>query len=229
MARVQKAKARNAAASNKRRIFIIDDHALMRDGLRHLVDQESDLTVCGEAENGKSAFAKIGGLDPDLALIDISMPGTNGLELIKNLRAQFPKLRMMVLSMHDEGLYAERALRAGARGYLMKQAPTSQLLGALRTVLKDEIYLSPVLSSQLLHSIISRKGEAIDILQQLSDRELEILRLIGEGYTTREVASSLGISAKTVESHRGNIRQKLRLRNGAELTRFALSHREEAT
>jgi DNA-binding NarL/FixJ family response regulator len=213
----------------KIRIFLIEDHAVMRDGLRKLLEEEPDLVVCGEAENARSAFAGLEARLPDLAIIDISLPGTNGLELIKNLKARYPQLRMLVLSMHAEGLYAERVLRAGAHGYVMKHAPARQLLEALRTVLKGEVYLSPALSSRLLLSITRQKEDGQSVLKQLSDRELEILRLIGEGYTTREISSSLGISAKTVESHRGNIRQKLHLKNGAELTRFALSHREEGT
>jgi DNA-binding NarL/FixJ family response regulator len=215
------------AISDKRKIFIIDDHAILRDGLRSLLEAQDDLIVSGEAENARKAFGRLEADRPDLVMVDISLPGINGIELIKTLKVQFPGLAIIVLSMHDEALYAERALRAGAKGYVMKQASAEQLLSAIRTVLRDEIYLSQNLSASLLKSIVSRKQDPGNVLDRLSDRELEILRLLGDGYTTREIATNLGISVKTVESHRGNIRHKLKLTNGAELMRFALSHREE--
>jgi DNA-binding NarL/FixJ family response regulator len=216
------------AGIKKKQIFLIDDHVVMREGLRRLLEEEPDLAVCGEAENSKKAISELEKGLPDLAIVDISMPGANGLELIKNLKARFPALRMIVLSMHDESLFAERVIRAGAAGYIMKQVSTPQLLGAIRTVLRGEIYLSPTLSSQLLKSLTSGHKKPSHSLDRLSDREIEVLRLIGEGYTTREVASSLGVSAKTVESHRGNMRQKLNLSTGAKLIRFAISYRQES-
>ena len=213
--------------NDKRRIFLIDDHPVLRDGLKRLLEAETDLCVCGEAESARRVFDRIEASSPELAIIDISMPGPSGLELIKGLKARFPDLSMLVLSMHDESLYAERALRAGAKGYVMKQAPTEYLLTAVRRVLKNEIYLSQPLSSQLLGSLVSQKVSPGSVLRKLSDRELEIVRLIGKGFTTREVARELGISSKTVESHRGNIRRKLNLRSGSELVRFALAHAED--
>ncbi len=218
--------AAGTPTSDKRRIFIIDDHAILRDGLRSLLEAQDDLIVSGEAENARKAFGRLEADRPDLVVVDISLPGINGIELIKTLKVQFPGLSIIVLSMHDEALYAERALRAGAKGYVMKQASAEQLLAAIRTVLRDEIYLSQNLSASLLKSIVSRRQDPGNVLDRLSDRELEILRLLGDGFTTREIATSLGISVKTVESHRGNIRHKLKLSNGAELMRFALSHRE---
>ena len=199
----------------------------MRDGLRSLFQNQQDLVLFGEAENARQAFAKLETMEPDLVIVDISLPGSNGIEFIKSLLARFPKLAVIVLSMHDEALYAERALRAGARGYIMKQASAANLLAAIRTVLQGEIHLSSTLSSTLLKSIVSRNRATSNSVEQLSDRELEIFRRLGEGFTTREIANNLGISAKTVESHRGNIRQKLKLNNGAELLRFAMANREE--
>src|ERR1700683_1341192 len=211
------AKLKYAPTDGKRRIFLVDDHPVLRDGLRRLLEAQTDFEICGEAESARKVYDRLESTFPELAIIDISMPGPSGLELIKGLKARFPALRMLVLSMHDESLYAERALRAGAKGYVMKQAPTEQLLTAVRRVLKDEIYLSQALSSQLLGSLVSQKVSPGSILKKLSDRELEIVRLIGRGFTTREVARELGISSKTVESHRGNIRRKLCLRSGSEL------------
>ena len=221
------AKAKPEGGCSKRRIFLVDDHPVLRDGLRRLLETEPDLEVCGEAENARKAFDRIGTSSPELAIVDISMPGPSGIELIKGLKARFPELRMLVLSMHDESLYAERALRAGAKGYIMKQAPTENLLAAVRRVLKDEIYLSEPLSSQILGSLVTQKNRPKPLLEKLSDRELEIVRLIGRGFTTGEVARELGISGKTVESHRGNIRKKLCLNSGPELIRFAMAHAED--
>jgi DNA-binding NarL/FixJ family response regulator len=216
--------SRAPSPSSKRRIFLIDDHPVLRDGLRRLLEAESDLEICGEAENAKKALEKIEEASPELAIVDISLPGPSGIELIKSLKARFPVLRMLVLSMHDEALYAERALGAGAKGYVMKQAPTESLLAAIRRVLKNEIYLSESVSSQLLGTFVAQKQSPGPLLKKLSDREFEIVRLIGKGFTTGEVSRQLGISSKTVQSHRGNIRRKLNLLSSSELVRFALSH-----
>jgi len=222
-----RAKLDHGSKDGKRRIFLVDDHPVLRDGLRRLLEAESDLHVCGEAESARKAIDRIEDASPELIIIDISLPGPSGIELIKGLKARFPKLRMLVLSMHDEALYAERALRAGAKGYVMKQAPTEYLLTAVRRVLMDEVYLSQTLSSQILGAFVSQKVNPGPILKKLSDRELEIMRQIGKGFTTGETAHELGISSKTVESHRGNIRRKLNLRSGSELVRFAMAHAED--
>ena len=222
-----KAKPKSGPKESKRRIFLVDDHPVLRDGLRRLLEAEPDLHVCGEAENARKAYDRIESTTPELALVDISLPGSNGIELIKGLKARFPALRILVLSMHDEALYAERALRAGAKGYVMKQAPTENLLTAVRSVLKDEIYVSPSLSHQFLGAFITQKSNLGPSLKKLSDREFEIVRLIGRGFTTGEVARELGISGKTVETHRGNIRRKLNLHSGPELVRFALANAED--
>ena len=196
----------------------------MREGLRRLLEAEPDLTVCGDASSAKQALAAIAVDQPDLVLVDITLPGANGVELIKALRARFPVLSMLVLSMHDETLYAERVLRAGAKGYVMKSSSSDLLLNAIRKVLDGELYVSPALSSQMLQSMVTGKTQVLGRLEQLSDRELEIVQLIGQGLSTSEIASRLGISSKTVESHRGNIRAKLSLKSGAELTRFSLAN-----
>jgi DNA-binding NarL/FixJ family response regulator len=221
-----KAQAELLVGEKKKRIFLIEDHTLFREGLKRMITEEPELAICGEAANAREAMDYLERSKPDLVLLDISLPGTDGLELVKSLRAQHSTLLMMVLSMHAEELYAERVLRAGAKGYIMKQVSARELIGAIRTVLKGEIYLSPQLSTKLLRSIVAQKGEARNELQQLSDRELEIFRLLGRGFTTGEIARSLSISVKTVESHRGNIRQKLKLGTGAELLRLAISHSE---
>jgi len=222
-----KSRAASLLVEPPKRIFLIEDHTLVREGIKRMLADEADLFICGEADSSRGVIDLLDTTNPDLVILDISLPGTDGLELIKDLKAQRADQRMLVLSMHDEELYAERVLRAGAHGYIMKQATHEQLLVAVRTILRGEIYLSPTLSARLLQSIVSSKGKVRNELEKLSDRELEILRLIGKGFTTREVAKSLHISAKTVESHRGNMRQKLKLATGAELTRFAISHREQ--
>jgi len=220
------AKAKKMGERDKRRIFLIDDHPVLRDGLRRLLDAESDLEVCGEAESARKAFDSIKATSPALAIIDISLPGVSGIELVKGLKARFPTLQILMLSMHDEVLYAERALRAGAKGYVMKQAPTEHLLAAVRRVLTGEIYVSEALSAQLLGNLVKKKTQPGPLLEILSDRELEILHLLGKGFTTADVAKQLGISSKTVESHRGNLRRKLNLKSGSELLRFAIANAE---
>jgi DNA-binding NarL/FixJ family response regulator len=217
----------SSKAIQQRRIFLVDDHTILRDGLRRLLEAEPDLVVCGEAENAKRAKELIAKTGPEIAIIDISIPGPDGIELVKDLRAHFPHLKLLMLSMHDEALYAERALRAGALGYIMKQAPTELLLVAVRNVLANKRYLSVSLANQFVDSFVAQKRSNASPTKALSDREMEIVRLIGKGSTTAEMAEELGISGKTVESHRGNLRRKLNLRNGSELLRYALAHSEE--
>jgi DNA-binding NarL/FixJ family response regulator len=219
--------ANSNSTTEKRRVFLVDDHPVLRDGLKRLLEAEPDLQICGEAENSRKAVERISDALPEIVIVDISLPGPSGLELVKELKAHFPALPVLVLSMHDEALYAERALRAGAKGYVMKQAPTEQLLTAIRRGLKNEVYLSEAMSSQILGNFVSQKLRPGSALKRLSDRELEIVRLLGKGFTTAEVARELRISGKTVESHRGNLRRKLNLGNGSELLRFALANAEE--
>jgi DNA-binding NarL/FixJ family response regulator len=219
-------KTKSPSKDGKRRIFLIDDHPVLRDGLRRLLEGEPDLLVCGEAENAKKAMERIPASLAEIALVDISLPGMDGIELIKSLKTRFPALRLLMLSMHDEALYAERALRAGAKGYVMKQSPTEHLLLAIRRVLNNEIYLSESLTTHLLGAIVSQKAKPGSVLNKLTDREMEIVRLLGKGFTTGEVAQQLGISGKTVESHKGNLRRKLNLHNGSALLRFAMANAE---
>ena len=204
------------------RILLVDDHPIVLRGLSVLVNQESDLTVCGEAADAHNALTAIEVLKPDLVIVDISLKGTNGLELIKSAKALHAELPMLVLSIHSESLYAERALRAGAMGYIMKEEMTEKLILAIRRVLKGEIYLSEKMSTNLLSQIIKHPLKENYLLEEsLTDRELEIFQLIGRGDGTRQIAEALHLSMKTVESHREHIKEKLKLRNATELLQRA--------
>src|ERR1700719_3180838 len=208
-------KSSNGVA-RKRRVFNVDDHPLVRDGLANFINQQADLAVCGEAEDSAGAIAGIESCRPDVALIDISLKNESGLELVKTLQAQFAQVALIVLSMHDEELYAERSLHAGARGYVMKQEETAVLLRAIRQVLRGEIYLSEKVKNGIVKRLggIVPDGQVTSLIKQLSDRELEIFQLIGDGFATHEIANRLHISMKTVASHRENIKRKLNLNDG---------------
>ncbi|MGO8701580.1 MAG: response regulator [Limisphaerales bacterium] len=206
-----------------RRVLIVDDHPLLRRGVSQLIDQESDLVVVGEAENAAEAMAAIAHAEPDVALIDITLQGSSGIELVKDVRLRFPKLKMLVLSMHDESVYAHRALRAGASGYIMKQEGTEKVLTALRKVLKGEVYLSESLGNRLLHSLVNHRApRTASPVDELSDRELEIFNLIGQGLGTRDIALQLHLSVKTIESHRAHIKRKLDLQKASDLIHHAI-------
>jgi DNA-binding NarL/FixJ family response regulator len=208
----------------KSRIFLVDDHPVTRDGLARLINYEPDLEVCGEAGAAARAVAEIEKLKPDLVIIDVSLAkGASGLELIKDLAARDPGLAMLTFSTHDEVLYAERALRAGARGYVMKQEPTACIMEAIRKVLKGEIYLSRAMNDRLLHKLVQPNAPptASDI-ERLSDRELEVFRLLGQGRGTRGIAKELHLSVSTVESHRAHIKEKLNLDSAPALVRRAV-------
>lgn len=211
-------------APAKSRIFLVDDHPIVRQGLTQLINNEADLTVIGEGEDAYGSLRAIKTAKPDLALVDVSLKGSDGIELLKELRAQEPDLPVLILSMHDESLYAERALRAGARGYVMKQEAPPVLLGAIRRVLKGEIYVSEKMGATLLQRLVggkaSNKGELP--LDRLTDREMEVFRMIGSGKTVREIAELLFLSVKTVEAHREHIKEKLSLKTSAELLRYAI-------
>ena len=211
------------AAKNKKRILIVDDHPMMRQGLAQLIGDEADLTVCGEAEKASQALTAVGKLKPDLVLADISLPDKSGLELIKDLRAIQPGLVVLVISMHDESLYAERVLRAGGRGYIMKQEGGKKLMAAIRQVLSGQIYVSEKISARILEGFSGQRAAAgSSPVDKLSDRELEVFQLIGEGIGTREIATQLHLSVKTVEVHRAHIKEKLGLNTAPELVRFAV-------
>ena len=209
--------------NNKKRILVVDDHPMMRQGLAQLVGAETDLVVCGEAENAESALDCISTMKPDLVLADISLPGKNGLELIKDFQALQPGLPVLVISMHDESLYAERVLRAGGRGYVMKQEGGKKLMLAIRQVLGGQIYVSEKMSALILELFSGRRGSAEGSpVEKLTDREFEVFQLIGEGKGTREIAEKLHLSVKTVDVHRTNIKKKLKLESANELIRFAV-------
>lgn len=210
------------SAQKQKRILIVDDHPMMRQGLAQLIGMEHDLAVCGEAENAGSALNAVSTLKPDLVLADISLPGKNGLELIKDFQAIQPGLPVLVISMHDESLYAERVLRAGGRGYIMKQEGGKKLMQAVRQVLEGKVYVSEKISAGILENLSGRPGAEGSPLEKLTDRELEIFQLIGQGKGTRDIAETLHISVKTIDVHRANIKAKLKLQSASELIRYAV-------
>ncbi|HPC96629.1 MAG TPA: response regulator transcription factor [Sedimentisphaerales bacterium] len=209
--------------SEKRRIIIVDDHPIVRQGLTQLINQEDDLYVCGQAEDAHQAMRAIRELNPDLVIVDISLRTTSGIELIKDIKVQFPNLPVLTLSMHDEAIYAERALRAGARGYIMKQEATEEVVNAIRRVLAGTVYVSQGMAAKMVSKIIAGPSEkGTSPVDRLSDRELEVFRLIGEGYGTREMAEKLYLSVKTIETYRAHIKEKLDLQDANELLRAAI-------
>ena len=216
-------KVKKSKASGKQRILIVDDHPMLRHGLAQLINSEPDLTVCCEADTARQALAAIGQSKPDLALVDISLPDKSGLELIKDLHALYPELRVLVVSMHDESLYAERVLRAGGRGYLMKQEGGKKLMEAIRHVLSGQIYLSEKMSARILEIFSGgRRDGTGSPVGRLTDREFEVFQLIGQGKGTREIAGHLKLSVKTVEVHRARIKEKLGIKSATDLVRFAV-------
>ncbi len=217
------------AASVRRKILIVDDHPFMRAGLAQLIDKQSDLQVCGEAGEPAEALKKLGELSVDLVLTDMTMPGRGGIEFIKDVQAVYPKVPMLVVSMHDEVIYAERVLRAGARGYIMKEAGGENLLFAIRQVLAGSAYVSPRVSAKILDDMSGRKPRGSSSpIEKLSDREFEIFQLVGHGKSTRDIAKQLGLSPKTVDVHRANIKEKLGLRDVHELIRQAVCWVEDS-
>jgi DNA-binding NarL/FixJ family response regulator len=205
----------------------VDDHPMMRQGLAQLISAEPDLAICGEAENAEYALTSLSALKPDLVLVDISLPGKNGLELIKDFQAIQPGQAVLVISMHDESLYAERVLRAGGRGYIMKQEGGKKLMQAIRQVLDGKIYVSEKISADILEIFSGRRpGIESSPVEKLTDREFEVFQLVGQGKGTREVSEKLHLSVKTVEVHRANIKTKLQLKSASELMRFAVQWSE---
>jgi DNA-binding NarL/FixJ family response regulator len=212
-------------AGARRRVLIVDDHPIVRQGLRRMIDPERDLTVCGEAENDRAARAAIRELDPDVVIVDLSLTQGDGLELVRDVHAQRPGLPMLVLSMHDESIYAERVLAAGASGYIMKHAASDQLLTALRRVLAGERYVSETIAAARDggNGEDVSGGAASDPIGRLSTRELQVLTLIGRGLSSREAAAALGVSVKTVESHRQSLKRKLNLLTNAQLLQYCIN------
>ena len=207
----------------KKRIMVVDDHPIVRQGLALLINREPDLVVCGEAQEAMGAMHVLSSSRPDVLIVDISLSGPDGIDLLKNIRTTHPTLPVLILSMHDESVYAERALRAGANGYIMKQEATENVLVAVRRILSGEIYVSARIANQMLRHYITGTGTLRDSsIADLSDRELEVFRLIGEGHGTRQIAEKLHLSVKTVESYQAHIKEKLSLRSSRELMQRAI-------
>ncbi len=204
----------------RRRVLIVDDHPIVRQGLKRMIDAEDDLEVCGEADSEPNARSALRDLDPDIVIVDLSLQDGDGLELVRAVHAHHPEVPMLVLSMHDEAIYAERMLAEGASGYIMKQAAADQLLTALRTVLQGDTYLSAEMAA--VHKEAANKTGS-DPLQRLSNRELQVLNLVGRGVSSRDIATELGLSVKTVESHRQSIKRKLHLLTNSQLIKYAMN------
>jgi DNA-binding NarL/FixJ family response regulator len=224
-----KTKSKDSVPSKKKRILLVDDHPLIREGLTQWINRAGDLEVCGEAESAAQAMSRVEKLKPDLVLVDISLAGGDGLELIKSLRAIQPDRPLLVLSMHDESLNAGRALRAGARGYIMKRVGGERVVEAIREVFEGRIVVSPAMATHLLEEYSGKQSSSggQSILPSLTDREFEVLQLIGEAKSNREIADRLHLSHKTVETHRLNMMRKLKLRTAAKLLRFAMQFVEK--
>jgi DNA-binding NarL/FixJ family response regulator len=216
-------KTQSLPQAKKHSVLLVDDHPIVRQGLALLIDRESDLSVCGEAEGANSAFQAIATLRPDVVVLDISLNGRDGLDVLKEIRTKTTNLPVLILSMHDESIYAERAMRAGANGYIMKQEATEKVLVAIRRILQGEVYLSDRLTSTMLQQFVhGTSAPKSSPLLNLTDRELEVFRLMGEGRGTRQIADELHLSVKTIESYQAHLKEKLALRNARELLQHAI-------
>ncbi len=214
--------AANKNPQTTKKILLVDDHPVLRKGLARLIDAKEEFAVCGEASDAADAMTLIRKLIPDLVVVDIGLPGTSGIELTKTIRAEFPKLPVLILSMHEEVLYATRALRAGAMGYIVKQDAIDNIATALHEALSGRRYLSPVIASQFHHNGGTEPRVPEDPISLLTDREFEIFEMIGKGHEVREISDALGVSPKTVETHRTNIKEKLKLKNARQVARLAV-------
>ncbi|MFH1723546.1 MAG: response regulator transcription factor [Elusimicrobiota bacterium] len=213
----------------KRRVLIVDDHPIVRLGLTQLINQEQDLVVCGEAEDVDQALRALADLEPDIAIVDISLKNSSGIELIRAIKTRHEGLPVLALSMHDESLYAERVLRCGARGYVMKQEVTESVVEALRKILGGSVYVSERMSAKILEKLVHGGRVPSDSpTERLGNRELEVFQLIGHGFGTSQIAEKLHMSVKTVEAHREHIKKKLNLKNASELLRFAIEWEKNA-
>ena len=217
-------KPRENPAPAKSRVFIVDDHTMFREGMRQLIDREPDLTVCGDVADAIEALKEIRELKPDLVIVDISLSGATGIDLIKNIKAEFEDLPVLVVSMHEESLYAERALHAGAMGYVMKQEPAKTVKVAIRKVLGGDLHLSDKMSAVMLSKLMrgGRAEQPVSAIETLSDRELEVFRMLGEGKVTRQIAEELNLTIATINSFRNRIKEKLNLKNSTELILHAV-------
>jgi len=222
-AEVKNRKAADITKAAKRKILLVDDHPMMREGLAGNISRQDDLEVCAQASNPAEAMSALSKLKPDLIITDVTMPGRSGLELIKDIHALWPELPILVLSMHDEMLYAERALRSGARGYLMKDAGSAKVIEVIRLLLGGQSFVSPQMSARLLDAVTGQRPRgSTSPIEKLSDREFEVFRLLGNGKSTKEVAEALHLSPKTVDVHRGRIKEKLQLRDASRLIHHAV-------
>lgn len=204
------------------RVLIVDDHPIVRQGLSELIGRHDGLKVTGQAADADAALELVRRNAFDVAIVDLSLPGLSGIELIRQLQVVRPDLSIIVLSMHEEQFYAERALRAGARAYVMKQESSERVVEAIRAVLQGEVFVSDDIAKRMLHRLVTGEGGDLQPVSRLSDRELEVFQLIGQGYSTRDVAEILNLSVKTIESYRGNIKEKLDLKNASELMQHAV-------
>jgi DNA-binding NarL/FixJ family response regulator len=215
-------KQQNPKTPPSPRIYLVDDHPVTREGIVSLL-QRAGMTVCGEAESAPAGFEGIINADPDLAIVDISLPTTSGIDLVKNLKSSAPSIPVLVVSMHDEALYAERSLRAGAKGYIMKQEASKMIVAAIQEILNGGIYLSEKIKAKMLHGMLNGKvRETPYTIDHLSDRELEVFRLIGNGHSTRQIAEKLLLSVKTIDSYREHLKFKLGISSGNELVQHAI-------
>lgn len=207
-----------------KKILIVDDHPLLRQGIKQVIELEEDLKVTGEASSANEAIDMINRDKPDIAIVDITLAGNvSGIELVKSINERFPEIKALVLTMHDESLYAERAIRAGARGYIMKEVASKNIINAIRTILNDELYLSENISKKIIDKLVRGSADTIGIsVENLSNREFEIFQLIGNGFSTKEMAKKLNLSIYTVESHKKNIKEKLKLKNSSDLSKYAI-------
>ena len=213
------------AVQKKKGVFVVDDHAVVRQGLMTLINQETDMFVCGEAEDGPSALRQLLKARPDLAVVDISLTSMSGLDLIKSMKKTFPFMPILVFSMHEETTFAQRALRAGASGYMMKSEPSGVLIQALRRLLAGKVYLSEKMTEQMLNQVIrGRDKSGDDTVKSLSDREFDVFQLIGKGLGTRHIAQKLNLSVKTIDAVRESIKHKLGLKSATELVPYAIEY-----
>ncbi|MDD4871677.1 MAG: response regulator transcription factor [Kiritimatiellae bacterium] len=211
------------SSKQKKRVFIVDDHPIVRYGITRILNNEHDFTVCGDAESAEKALAAIGNLHPDIIIVDISLKDMDGLQLTRTIRARYPNLPIVILSMHDERIYAHKALRAGANGYIMKEESSEKLVLAIRQILKGDIFVSAQVQKNVLHAYASKEGaRETPVINKLSDREREIFLLVGAGHTSKSIANKLNLSVKTIETHRSRIKQKFGLDGSARMTLAAV-------
>ncbi len=204
------------------KVVVVDDHPIVRQGLSEMINEEQDVIVCGQAEDADEAMALLRSNPPDMAIVDIALKESSGMELIKNIKASYPEVQILALSMHDESLYAERALRAGAKGYIMKSEATDKVVDAMHQIMDGKIYVSEKMAAKIMHKLVGGPDVSESAIERLSDRELEVFSLIGQGHGTRQIAARLHLSIKTIETYRAHIKEKLNFEDGSELLQNAI-------